>query len=380
MRGVWAGIVLIAGITACVESAPWPEEEMDARNFPKESTGWVEAWSPGTCGDNVVNAPGTPTIEDCDGVNLAGETCNSLGYEGGELACHSTCIFNTLGCEGGYCGNGHVDPGETCDVSISQGNPRVVCLEPGCDTRQCNALCQLTDAGRCRDGIVQAPSEQCDGERFAPGVTSWFPFNTYDLETLGCTNCRIDLSEATPAVCGNGVLERDEECEPGVRSTWDLPGSQRFECVDCRLQDDPSFCGDGVVDRRWYEDCEGSGGVVPCRYQPDPDETIYIPCRDCLLRRSQCPDEPRPIPNMDAGSAAEDAADTPDSSLDAEDVDNVQSGGEPDTSVDVLPDAGAPSSSGTSESSGCAAAGGMPGAGASVLGLVLLFARRRRAA
>lgn len=47
-----------------------------------------------TCGNGTVEAG-----EQCDGSNLNGQTCQSLGYSGGTLACNSgSCTFNTSGC------------------------------------------------------------------------------------------------------------------------------------------------------------------------------------------------------------------------------------------------------------------------------------------
>jgi len=51
-----------------------------------------------TCGDNVINVAG----EQCDGADLGGETCATLGFSGGTLAC-SGCSFDTSGCT---CGGG----------------------------------------------------------------------------------------------------------------------------------------------------------------------------------------------------------------------------------------------------------------------------------
>jgi hypothetical protein len=44
------------------------------------------------CGDNIVKGS-----EQCDGTNLNGQTCNTLGYNGGTLSC-TNCAYNTAGC------------------------------------------------------------------------------------------------------------------------------------------------------------------------------------------------------------------------------------------------------------------------------------------
>jgi hypothetical protein len=45
------------------------------------------------CGDGIVNG-----VEDCDGTNLDGATCQSEGYDGGSLSCNTDCTFNTNSC------------------------------------------------------------------------------------------------------------------------------------------------------------------------------------------------------------------------------------------------------------------------------------------
>lgn len=48
----------------------------------------------GLCGDGSVNAAG----ETCDGTDLGGADCKSLGFDAGSLACLPACSFDTSGC------------------------------------------------------------------------------------------------------------------------------------------------------------------------------------------------------------------------------------------------------------------------------------------
>ena len=70
------------------------------------------------CGDDVVNVAG----EQCDGSDLDGYTCASLGPMVGILVCDGTCKFDTSGCEacggGGQscCNGGTCDPGMACSA------------------------------------------------------------------------------------------------------------------------------------------------------------------------------------------------------------------------------------------------------------------------
>ena len=45
------------------------------------------------CGTNAIH-PG----EECDGTDLDGQTCETLGFEGGELACNMDCTFDSSTC------------------------------------------------------------------------------------------------------------------------------------------------------------------------------------------------------------------------------------------------------------------------------------------
>lgn len=49
--------------------------------------------TPSTCGNGVID-PG----EQCDGSDLGGATCESLGFAGGTLACSGACTYDTSGC------------------------------------------------------------------------------------------------------------------------------------------------------------------------------------------------------------------------------------------------------------------------------------------
>jgi len=53
----------------------------------------VSASIPSVCGNNVFDAG-----EQCEGSNLGGQTCVSLGYSSGDLSCSASCIFNTAQC------------------------------------------------------------------------------------------------------------------------------------------------------------------------------------------------------------------------------------------------------------------------------------------
>ncbi|MFH0873733.1 MAG: IPT/TIG domain-containing protein, partial [Candidatus Komeilibacteria bacterium] len=63
------------------------------------------------CGDNLINGG-----EVCDGTNLNGQTCATLGLGVGMPTCNSNCTFNTSTCSGpSTCGDGDKTGAEACD-------------------------------------------------------------------------------------------------------------------------------------------------------------------------------------------------------------------------------------------------------------------------
>jgi hypothetical protein len=137
--------------------------------------------------------------EQCDGADLGGESCESLGYEqGGVLSCTDTCRFEASECVGeGRCGNGINDEVEECDgpdmgeltcwtrAGLMDGE--LTCAEDcTADTSGCHT---------CGDRIVQGP-EECDDINlgggscvdlgFQGGHLACSPDCVYD--TGGCTS------------------------------------------------------------------------------------------------------------------------------------------------------------------------------------------------
>ncbi len=73
-----------------------------------------------TCGDGKARGS-----EQCDGADLDGESCESLGLGAGTLSCAGDCTFDTTGCGGGpvLCGDGVVEGYEECDTGADGACP-----------------------------------------------------------------------------------------------------------------------------------------------------------------------------------------------------------------------------------------------------------------
>jgi hypothetical protein len=71
-----------------------------------------------TCGDGQLAA-----TEECDGNNFGGLTCSDLGFDGGTLDCSQDCseVIESGCMQAPDCGNGNLDVGEACDGNNLNG-------------------------------------------------------------------------------------------------------------------------------------------------------------------------------------------------------------------------------------------------------------------
>ena len=217
----------------------------------------------GKCGDGLVDAMHG---EVCDGANLNGQSCTSLGSGTGELACDATCGWNYSGCSG-ICGNGIIEGVEGCeDGGTLNGDG-------------CSATCEVEDGWTCQDGSpsvctticgdgLQRGDEICDGTNMGGVYCSLLG---YHGGVLACTEaCEFDLTDCeTYGRCGDGIVQASagETCDGG-----DLRGatcmSQGYyggiltcssECtLDRSACEVTGRCGDGLTQSDYGETCDGA--------------------------------------------------------------------------------------------------------------------------
>jgi hypothetical protein len=77
----------------------------DSAGTPRSGPPWR---CPALCLDGT-----RQSAEQCDGPDLNGETCTTLGFNSGSLRCTSSCVFDVSACS--ICGNGIRDGAEVCD-------------------------------------------------------------------------------------------------------------------------------------------------------------------------------------------------------------------------------------------------------------------------
>ncbi|MFC1655756.1 MYXO-CTERM sorting domain-containing protein [Patescibacteria group bacterium] len=142
-----------------------------------------------TCGDGVADLP----HEECDGSDMGGSTCTSLGLGSGTLSCYQNCIINTQSCTTvePQCGDNNVDAGEDCD----DGN-RI--NGDGCD-ENC-----YTETADCGNGQIDV-GEECD-----PGDGGSIP---EDLNGATCES-RGNLGGGT-LLCTSSCRFDETYCDPG---------------------------------------------------------------------------------------------------------------------------------------------------------------------
>lgn len=109
--------------------------------------------------------------EQCDGTDLAGASCTTLGLGTGDLACTTNCSLDTSACRADVdCGNGIAETGESCDgtdlsnttcAHLGFTGGQLAC-SPNCnwDTSNCSSI------SICGNGVAETP-EQCDGTDLA---------------------------------------------------------------------------------------------------------------------------------------------------------------------------------------------------------------------
>ncbi len=177
------------------------------------------------CGNGVAESG-----ETCDGTDLAGASCASLGFSGGTLACNGDCqSYDSSACT----------DAELCGDDVCAG------AAAGEDCHSCLADCPGKTGGTptrqfcCGNGICEAIGEDA-------------------------INCPVDCALAPPE-CGNGTAEAGEECD-GADLGGESCENLGFDCggdlvcnPDCTLNSlgcSSSTCGDDLAE--CGETCDGN--------------------------------------------------------------------------------------------------------------------------
>jgi len=230
--------------------------------------------TPSLCGNAKIDASAG---EQCDGALLGGFTCVGKGFKSGTLGCTTTCQHDTSKCVPvSFCGNGLIEGQETCDGS-NLNLQTCKTLKYAGGVLACNAVtCQFNTAGctgtptLCGNGKIDAAAgEECDGTLLG-GFTC--VGKGYASGTLGCTTqCKHDTSKCVAvSFCGNGVIEGQETCDGAALNnqtctnigqgftggTLACGTTCQLNTSGCTGGSSTATCGDGVING--LDQCDGS--------------------------------------------------------------------------------------------------------------------------
>jgi hypothetical protein len=218
-----------------------------------------------TCGNGVVEMG-----ETCDTGIAAGQTgacptsctppdsCTTSTLQNGGT-CVASCQNTPIA---PCCGNGVVEPGETCDIGIAAG-------QPGACPTSCN------DNNACTTDILTGAVATCNAVCTHQAVTACT--NDDGCCPNGCTGA----NDNDCAKCGNGVVDPLETCDIAIAAGQ--PGACPTTCPDdgnpCTndIVQNPGTCTAACVHPA-ITNCVSGDGCCPatCTYATDSD------CPDCV--------------------------------------------------------------------------------------------------
>jgi hypothetical protein len=108
------------------------------------------------CGNGALDSAG----EQCDGTDLGGASCTSLGFPGGTLGCTAGCALDTSACIQSDCGNGTVDSPEQCD-GVDLNGASCVSLGFAAGSLTCSAACGFELSGCIPVALPTTGQTQC---------------------------------------------------------------------------------------------------------------------------------------------------------------------------------------------------------------------------
>ena len=196
--------------TATDEPSTDGETTVSATTMPMTTGDDTTGALPGSCGNNVIEGD-----EVCDLNQLNGESCVSLGYEGGQLGCLLTCTnYNLLGCF--ICGNEVVDLAEDCEGTVpDEVNCEALGYEGGAVTCGDDCLYDLSDCSLCGDGIRQG-EEQCDGLDFGGQTCASLGFGG------GTLQCNVAECAFVYSGCSDGMYVQSFEPSLAIPAEFDV--------------------------------------------------------------------------------------------------------------------------------------------------------------
>ncbi|MDF1563135.1 MAG: hypothetical protein P1V51_08830 [Deltaproteobacteria bacterium] len=313
------------------------------------------------CGNGSID-PGERCDQNCPASCNDGNACTFDALIGGGSPCQAACEFTRIeacadgdgccpaGCDETtdsdcpeYCGNGVINPGETCELGacdqpadcadqsactldLLTGNPNactaqcaylpvVHCVNgDGCCPAGCTQGTDSDCGGSCGNGERDS-GETCDGD--CPADCDDGDLSTYDVLagsastcSLTCTSipefrcetgdgvcpkgCERSTDFDCGAACGDGLLDAGEDCELPYLGYDCPPGTSgpasTCDPATCLIDESPCnpVCGDGIVHQS--EDCDPLDFDTACGALPGTTYTggTASCSASCVLDTSAC--------------------------------------------------------------------------------------------
>jgi cysteine-rich repeat protein len=190
-------------------------------------------------------------------VDVAGATCAAvLPGSSGTLTCSSECKFDVTACIAPpMCGNGTLDPGEACDgVNLAGVTCESLLGAGSTGTPTCTLGCTLDSSGcapapTCNNGIID-PGESCDGANLGGATCASALNQPTAIGQLTChANCTFNTSACTS--CGDGYLQGGEQCDDGNATNGDGCDGCIVKCVGEEKQLGLNCYGDVISSTSW---------------------------------------------------------------------------------------------------------------------------------
>jgi hypothetical protein len=230
----------------------------------------------------------SPTIDEC-APNRPCETrdeiaCTELGYESGTATCRE-CEWDIENCTGAVCGDYRLDGDEECD-DAEHITPCPAERDGPATYVYCGGDCRpaVGDCTWCGDGELNG-GEICDPSVDIARLCTRFDGFFGDGRARCSNECTWDMSDCREVVCGDGRIEHDEICEPGIdgRVRYEQcpygTGEECRVCGGCKNTFELTLgCGDGSFSSA-FEECDAS---APGNfYRPPYGDGFVWACVDC---------------------------------------------------------------------------------------------------
>lgn len=152
--------------------------------------------------------------EICDGAQLAGQTCQSLGLNAGQLGCRADCSgFDRSQCGAPLtCGNGALDQGETCD-GAQLGGKTCAALGLGPGTLVCSANCLEFDRSQCGPPLTCGNAKVDNGEVCDGGQLGNATCKSLGFELGGTLSCAANCQQFDTTQCKSSCVPNPNACQ-----------------------------------------------------------------------------------------------------------------------------------------------------------------------